>query len=295
MSSQLRTDIMNKSKHIGNRKDSNFFLIILCLIFTVFISLVQYILGPEFALTLFYLFPIILATWKVGIWAGIIISFIGAILWLITDLIVLHTFSNDIIPFLNITFRLIGFLITTYIVSELKTALETHKDLARTDPLTSISNKRAFYELSSMELNKAHRSNHPFSVICMDLDNFKEVNDTLGHNAGDILLKTVASNIKENIRKVDLVGRLGGDEFGIVLSETDEDSAYSVATKLQQILLSAMQENGWPVTFSIGIATFTKPPESVEEMIQKADILMYNAKKNGKNMIKHQIITAVSG
>ncbi len=282
-------NIMNASNYIHSSIYSKFFLIILCLILTVIVSFIQYFLGPELALTLFYLFPIILASWKAGIWAGIFISFTGAILWLSTDILAIRTFSNDIIPYLNGTFRLTGFLITTYIVSELKRALDKHKDMARTDPLTSISNKRDFYELSSMELNKSHRFEHPFSVICMDLDNFKEVNDTLGHNVGDILLKTVANAIKDNIRKVDIVGRLGGDEFGIILSETDAESAYSVGMKLQQILLDSMKKNKWPVTFSLGVATFQVPPNSVEEMIKEADMLMYSAKKNGKNMIKHKI------
>lgn len=275
----------------NNFISSKYILAFLCLSTTIFISFIQYITGPELSLTLFYLFPIILATWKTGIWAGIFISFSGAFLWLATDIIVIGMFTNKIIPFLNVAFRLIGFLIITYIVSELKNAMELHKDIARTDSLTSISNKRAFYESSSMELYKAQRLNHPFSVLCIDLDNFKQVNDTLGHNAGDILLKTVAGGIKSNIRQIDVVGRLGGDEFGILLSETGAESAYTVAGKLQQILLEEMRKHNWPVTFSIGAATFLKPPKSVEEMLKKADILMYTAKKNGKNMIKYMIIS----
>ena len=282
--------IMKKKKIKVSTKYSKFFIFLLCLALTIIISYVQHQSGPELTLTLFYLFPIILAVWKAGIWAGIFISFIAALMWLFTDLIVIHLFSNETIPYFNATFRLIGFLIIIYIVSELKNALDTHKDLSRTDPLTSLSNKRAFHELSAIELNNANRFNHSFSVLCIDLDNFKEVNDTLGHNTGDILLKNVAGIIKKNIRKIDLAGRLGGDEFGIVFSRIDADSAYIVANKLRNILLDKMRKNKWPVTFSMGLATFQQPPRSVEEMIQKADLLMYAAKKNGKNMIKHLVI-----
>lgn len=278
-------------KVFNNMTYPKFLLTLFCLSVTLIISFIQYYAGPELSLTLFYIFPIILATWKVGIWAGIFISFSGAILWLATDIIAISMFANKILPYLNAVFRIIGFLIITYIVSELKNSLDSHKDIARTDPLTSISNKRAFYEASDMELYKSRRLNRQFSVLCIDLDNFKEVNDTLGHHTGDILLKKVAGCIKNNIRQIDIVGRLGGDEFGILLSETGAESAYTVAGKLHKKLLEEMQKNKWPVTFSIGAATFLKPPESVEEMLKKADILMYTAKKNGKNMIKHMIIS----
>lgn len=275
----------------GKGKTQTLLVTLLCLVITAFISYIQHISGHELAFTLFYLFPIILSTWRAGIWSGIFISFAGSALWLVTDFLAIKAFSNDLIPYFNATFRLIGFLIITYIVSELRNALHRHKDLASTDPLTSILNKRAFYELSTIELHKAKRHGHIISVLCIDLDNFKEVNDTLGHNTGDVLLKVVAGIIMNNVRKIDLVGRLGGDEFAILLSGEGAESAYIVANKLRHILLAAMKNNDWPVTFSIGLATFLKPPPTVERMIEKGDILMYTAKKNGKNMIKHLIIT----
>ena len=222
---------------------------------------------------------------------GIIISFTGAALWFATDMLLIQKFSNQIIPFLNAAFRLTGFLITTYIVSELKNALDKQKELAGTDPLTSISNKRSFYEQCEMELNKSRRYDSPFSIICIDLDNFKEINDNYGHHTGDVLLKTVSGLIKENIRGIDLTGRLGGDEFGILLTGSGADPAYTVANKLQRILLDEMKKNGWSVTCSMGVATFLYPPENVDEMLKRADVLMYTAKKNGKNMIKHLVIS----
>ena len=273
--------------------DSNYkiiLMIFLCLLLTSAVSYTQYLTGPELALTLFYLFPIILAIWKAGIWAGIFISFTASAMWFAADYMVINKFSGKIVLYFNFTFRLIGFLIITYIVSELKSALLKHKDLASTDPLTSLLNKRAFYELSAIELNKACRYNHSLSILCFDIDNFKSVNDNLGHHTGDLLLKTVSDIIKNNVRKIDVVGRLGGDEFAILISMTGTEAAYFVANKLRNLLLEAMQKKGWPATFSMGLATFQSPPETVEELVQKGDILMYTAKKNGKNMIKHLIM-----
>ena len=276
---------------IYDNKYLNPFLIILSFILSIMIGVIRFLTGPELALSLFFLFPIALVTWNVGRGAGIFISATSAISWLIADLMLLNSFSNIIIPFLNETFRLIVFLIITYIIFELKNALEKHKAFARTDPLTSVANRRAFFELANMELNKARRYRHPFSVVYIDIDNFKKVNDNLGHNVGDRLLRSVAKMIKQNIRVIDILARLGGDEFAILLSETGAEAASLVVRKLKNKLLSIMQGNGWPVTFSMGVVTFKVFPDTVDEMINVADSQMYAAKKKGKNRIHYKIVT----
>ncbi len=276
---------------IYDNKYLNPFLIILSFILSIMIGVIRFLTGPELALSLFYLFPIALVTWNVGRGAGIIISITSALSWLMADLMMLNSFSNIMIPFLNETFRLIVFLIITYIIFELKNALEKQKELARTDPLTSVANRRAFFELANMELNKARRYRHPFSVVYIDIDNFKKVNDNLGHNVGDRLLCSVAKMIKQNIRVIDILARLGGDEFAILLSETGAEAASLVVRKLKNKLLSIMQGNGWPVTFSMGVVTFKIFPDSVDEMINVADSQMYAAKKKGKNRIHYKIVT----
>ncbi|MBN2402377.1 MAG: GGDEF domain-containing protein [Spirochaetes bacterium] len=200
-------------------------------------------------------------------------------------------YSNYIIPYLNNTFRLIISLIITYIISELRIALDKQKDLARIDPLTSIANSRAFYETADMEFQKARRHGFPISVLYMDLDNFKEVNDTLGHSTGDMLLKLTADALIKNIRNIDIAARLGGDEFGILLTQTGAEAAYVVAQKLKDMMKKLVQNNNWPVTLSIGIVTFLKAPDSVDEMMKKADLLMYSAKFDGKNNIKQSVIS----
>ncbi|MFH0975229.1 MAG: GGDEF domain-containing protein [Spirochaetota bacterium] len=240
---------------------------------------------------MFYIIPIILATWNTGIWAGIFLSFLSAVIMLFADKTAQHFFSNEIIPYLNNLFRLIIFLIITYIISELRSALHKQKNLARIDSLTSIANSRAFYEIASMEFNKAKRHGFPISVIYMDLDNFKAINDNYGHSTGDLLLKLAANTIIKNIRTIDIAARLGGDEFAILLTQTGAEPAYIVAVKLNEMIYNIMKKNKWPVTTSIGIVTFLKAPESVDEMIKKADILMYAAKYDGKNNIKQTVVS----
>jgi diguanylate cyclase (GGDEF)-like protein len=271
-------------------KTSKIIFILLCLFLVSVIGVFRYLSGPELALSLFYLFPIALATWHAGRWAGISISVASTMSWLAADLLMLNSFSNALIPYLNETFRLIVFLIIVHTIFGLKTALEKHKELARTDPLTSVANRRAFYDLANMELNKARRYQTPISVLYLDIDDFKQINDHFGHHIGDTFLCAVANTIKKNIRAIDVVARLGGDEFGILLAGTGAEAAALVARKLKIKLSGLIQDSGWAVTLSVGAVTFEVLPDSVDEMINAADGQMYNAKKNGKNRIQYKII-----
>ena len=265
-------------------------LVIVCFMLALAIGVIRYLTGPEWAISAFFLFPIILVTWKAGIWAGVFISLTSAISWLVADLMMVNVFSNVVIPYLNETFRLFVFLIITCIIHKLRTALENQKEIAGTDPLTSVANRRAFYDLANLELNKARRYQTPISFLYLDIDNFKMVNDNFGHPIGDKLLRSVANTIENNIRAIDLVVRFGGDEFGILLAETGAESAAQVVEKLKKKLLKLVQDNGWPVTFSVGVATFICPPGNIDEMIDAADAQMYFAKQNGKNRTRYKVI-----
>jgi diguanylate cyclase (GGDEF)-like protein len=112
-------------------------------------------------------------------------------------------------------------------------------------------------------------------------------NDRLGHHVGDLILMQVAQVMTNNLRATDIVARLGGDEFAILLPETDRQGSLQALPRLQRHLLIAMQEQDWPVTFSIGAITFQPPPPPLDEMVRLADGLMYEVKSTGKNAIKY--------
>ena len=270
-----------------------YLLTLFCLLAATLIGVIRYLTGSEFALSLFYILPIALATWYAGKWAGVVVSLTSAISWLIADLTMLTTFSSALVPYFNETFRLTVFFIITFILAKLKSAMDNHKALARSDPLTAIPNRRAFYDLAEMELNKARRYQTPLSVLYVDIDNFKQINDRLGHHIGDALLCSAAKMMKSNLRAIDIMGRLGGDEFVILLAETGAASVALVARKVKDKLLGLMQNNNWPVTFSIGAVTFENPPDSVKQVINAADVQMYKAKRNGKNRIHYKVFEAV--
>ena len=162
---------------------------------------------------------------------------------------------------------------------------QQEKRLSRLDPLTGLANRRAFYEGAELERQRAVRYGRNLSMAYIDLDNFKQVNDNFGHKAGDQLLVTVAIILRSDLRPSDLAARLGGDEFAVVLPETDELGARRATSKLHVLLTQAMQDNDWPVTFSMGVVTFNSIPETVEQMVHKADELMYTVKHGGKNRI----------
>jgi len=260
-------------------------------IFILIVGLIRYLSGTEYALSLFFLFPIIFSTWYVGKKAGVFLSFFSTFTWLCADLYMITGFSDPWIPFVNETFRLIVFLLVTGLMWGFKTNLESQRSLARTDHLTGLPNRLAFYESAGLELNRTRRFLLPLSVIYLDVDNFKEVNDSLGHDAGDNLLRKVAETIMKNIRRIDIAARFGGDELVVMLPETDVNGARRLAEKLQLKLNQEMQANKWPVTFSMGVATFKNIPITIDDMLHIADKLMYFAKKNGKNKISYQLIS----
>lgn len=178
--------------------------------------------------------------------------------------------------------------------SQLNLVLQREKEFARTDMLTGLANRRAFYEALQMERARAARYGRPITLAYVDLDNFKRVNDTLGHAVGDELLARVADLLRQTLRASDTVGRLGGDEFALLLPETSAQAAEILLHKLASVLTDAMQTKKWPVTFSIGAAAFLGDPTPVEEMIRTADELMYSVKKSGKNRISVALIGGAS-
>jgi diguanylate cyclase (GGDEF)-like protein len=151
----------------------------------------------------------------------------------------------------------------------------------------AVLNRRAFYETSKYEILRVKRTNQPFTVIYIDIDAFKAINDSQGHDVGDALLRLVTETISTNIRSCDLVGRLGGDEFAILLPEANHLVAKSIAPRLQKILTTKMREKGYAVTFSMGVLTFHSPPEDVEAMLKLADKMLYQVKNAGKNAIEY--------
>jgi diguanylate cyclase (GGDEF)-like protein len=264
-------------------------------VMVLLVGILTYLAGPELSSAVFYSIPIVLVTWFTGRSIGLLFSTLGALAWLIVDVTSGATYSNSAIPYWNGVSRLSSFFILTIVLSSLKSTLKQEKELSRIDFLTGIRNRRYFIELANMEINRARRYEHPFTMVCLDLDNFKAVNDSFGHSTGDLLLRLVAHTIQENIRVTDTVARLGGDEFAILMPETGRNVAEVIIQRIQKINLGYMRKHGWPVTLSIGVVTFTSAPCTVDEVLRISDRLMYTAKNNGKNSIQYEVCGTKEG
>jgi diguanylate cyclase (GGDEF)-like protein len=242
-----------------------------------------------FSFVIFYLVPILLVTWFAGRVAGIFMAVICAGMWLLSDLLRDISGQSPIVPYVNMVIKLGFFIWVASMLFDLKKALQLQKLLSRTDYLTGLFNRRYFSELAVREIQRMQRYGHPFTFLYMDIDDFKVVNDRFGHVAGDGLLRAVGSALKTTVRQTDIPVRLGGDEFAVLMPETHSEGAAAALKRIREKLSDSAIENKHPVTFSFGSVTFTRPPESLDEMIQKTDRLMYQVKESGKNNIKSEV------
>jgi diguanylate cyclase (GGDEF)-like protein len=255
------------------------------------LGVIDFLTGYELAFSLFYLIPIGLITWLEGRRLGIVVSIVSAVVWFISDVAAGNVKLHPFFYIWNTLMRLGFFVIIAYLLSSLKKALEHERELAQTDYLTGAVNSRLFYDLLQAEINRSLRYKHPFTLAYIDLDNFKTVNDELGHSTGDQVLCSIVNQVKNNLRKTDVIARLGGDEFAMLLPETRQEAAQVVISKLQHDILSCMQQNNWPVTLSIGVLTYIDTPQTTDDAVRKVDGLMYSVKRGSKNGIKYATYT----
>jgi len=250
----------------------------------VLIGYVDYVTGIE--VSPFYLIPIVFATWFGGARCGFILAVVAAATWGVADRMGGARYSNEVTPYWNAVIRLTFFMITVFSL-KYKKALELERKFARTDYVTGAMNPRFFHAVAQREIDWSKRHREAFTSAYIDVDNFKAMNDLYGHTLGDEVLRTVAKTLQESLRKTDLVARMGGDEFVILLPEVGAESMQSVISKLHKTLTDQMHDHGWSATFSIGAVAFTDAPSSTDEIIQLTDRLMYAAKQNGKNAVSY--------
>jgi diguanylate cyclase (GGDEF)-like protein len=172
---------------------------------------------------------------------------------------------------------------------ELLEAKKQAEMLAYKDELTGLNNRRAFFDQGDRSFKQATRFKHPISVIMMDIDYFKRVNDNFGHTVGDKVLRIISNLMKNMVRDIDIVARIGGEEFAFILPETGLDEAVSLAERVRQSIENCIIEdnnNRLQITVSMGISTCVPENDTLEQMLIKADDALYIAKKKGRNQIK---------
>jgi diguanylate cyclase (GGDEF)-like protein len=193
---------------------------------------------------------------------------------------------------MDMTGRKAAKIILTEKIQQLESEISMLDQLSLTDELTSISNRRALFKQFELQYRIAQKESWPISFLLLDIDNFKNYNDTLGHVAGDKILKFVAEIMIKSVRRTEIVARYGGEEFGMILPAADPKDAKLLAERLRKMIM----EFNWPlknITVSIGTATIfpktgqTIDPDDINNFIIMADKALYFSKQSGKNKVTH--------
>lgn len=271
-------------------------VLVIGLALTLVIAAVDYVTGPRVLLNIFYLLPVMLVAWATASTGyGLVVAAASCLVTPVEAM--LSGFRVDSLPVAlwNGLVRLAVFSIVLYLMENMRTLVNRLQEEAMTDELTGLANRRAFGEVAAREIERSRRFKHELSLAYIDIDNFKLVNDRLGHDAGDRTLIALASLALATARSVDTVARLGGDEFVIIMPETGAKAALPVVTRLREAFPRVARVGDATITCSIGLASYEHAPGSVDEMLTAADALMYQAKTAGRDRVRHALVDGDPG
>lgn len=248
----------------------------------VAIGFADYATGYAYSLGTFYLLPVVTATWSHGRKIGLVTSVIGAAVWFAAG----YTTGLPEIKTLVLVWNAImvlGVLASVaLLLSALRSMLQHESQAARTDALTGLHNRQHLYEELAQALGRMRSSGAPLSIVYLDLDGFKAMNDSHGHAHGDNVLRSVARSLASTVRATDFVARIGGDEFVILLPDVDNDLAAALVDRLRTAVAIGVAELAGQVTLSAGAVTISDASLSPDELMKLADEAMYRAKSSGR-------------
>lgn len=260
-------------------------LVLLGILTVPVVALLDYLAGPEFGFSLFYLLPIALVAATGGWTSAWFTAVLAAIAWMIIDVLTTPSYTTFLAPLWNSLTRFAFFAFALLAVRNYQDRLASAELRALSDPLTGLPNRQYLLIMLNAARARLERYDKPLTLVYLDVDDFKHVNDTQGHQAGDVLLKQIASLLTEVTRDTDTVARVGGDEFVMLLPEASEETLAEILERLREALASQLTANGRRVSFSMGACTFYRAFDSAESMIRMADERMYRVKRSGKDSV----------
>jgi diguanylate cyclase (GGDEF)-like protein len=260
-------------------------LVVLALAIIAALTVFKLSIGQSISLIDFLFIPVVGVGWFARRrWLGYLIALIAA-----TDTVVVAIVAESHASLgaalASGLARFVLYLVVLSLLGMMRKERAGDQRAASVDALTGAANSRAFDSAARQEIERAQRYGGRLSLACIDVDDFKAVNDALGHDAGDRVLSQVGHVLRSSVRSVDVVARTGGDEFAILMPETGVKAADEVLRRVRGELGRVRLRDGSPVGFSLGLITFDTPPSSVAEMTVAADELMYRAKVDGKNRV----------
>jgi diguanylate cyclase (GGDEF)-like protein len=255
------------------------------------VGALDYFTGSDVHVVSLYFIPLALAGRRLGRTGAAISSLLSTIIWLAMLYANGVRYPHSYIWLVNFLTQGAGFLTLAMLVALLSETLRKEQANSRTDPLTGLRNRLAFFEQAGMALSLCNRNARPVALAYIDLDNFKNVNDTLGHARGDALLQKCGAIIAESLRATDIASRIGGDEFVVFLPETSAENAVALMERVLRTLETCADFQRADVTATIGIVAQVAARSGLEQLLQSADAQMYSAKKDGKNRISMQCLS----
>jgi len=254
------------------------------------IGWLDYLIGYEVGVSLFYLGPVALAAWYAGRLPGVAIAFLSCVSWFVADLAAGNQYSHPAIAVWNAFIRFGFFLITGVLLNALHTTLRAQFHLAKTDSLTGLYGRRVFDDRLKHDIASGQRRKSALTLAYVDVDDFKAVNDTHGHAGGDRVLREIGRVLKGSLRETDTAARVGGDEFALILPDTDGIGAQRAISRFTSELHNALEASVLGVTCSIGVVTFLDSATSSEHALAAADKLMYEVKNKGKGAVAFSVL-----
>lgn len=272
--------------HLYNRRIKYLIFGILFLISLIIFYFDYYYLGNDISIVLPYLIIVISSVWFIGNKTGFFFVLLSVFLWYLSKSSI--GFVHNSILVIDLIIKTFFIFVQYFIIVKLKYLYhEVHK-LSLVDELTKLHNRRGFYHLLKYELLNTRRDFEYYSLVYIDIDNFKKENDTKGHGEGDKILISFSKTLNQNLRVSDITARLGGDEFCIFVSRAEQSILKNIIERVVWDFRKVCKENSWNTTLSIGAFT-TNHLFEIDDLLKRSDRLMYKAKSLGKNRTEYEI------
>lgn len=255
----------------------------LCLGSIISLGVVRSTSDADFTFASLAIVPVLIISWIGGMRSGLLVAFLAAATWIVGDTVASERqFSANWVPWANAATRLMTYGLVAILAALVRLQLDREHANATRDALTGLQNRRAFLSAGAAEVERSKRYGHPMAVIFLDLDDFKQLNDSKGHDVGDAALRSTAKALLSTLRNSDMVARLGGDEFSVLLPEIDYDAVVEAGRKIFSAVNATLKDYP-PVTASLGVAWFGTTDHLFPAMLKEADALMYEVKESGKH------------
>jgi diguanylate cyclase (GGDEF)-like protein len=260
-------------------------LVAFAVLITVLLGVFDLQTGVEIHFLLLYLVPIFVTSWFVSREVGVYLALLATLIWFAADSLGGRSYSSAWIAYWNLLMRTAVFVLFAITQAQLSARLVELSHLASRDFLTGLPNGHAFYQLAAKEMDRAFGL-EPMTLVCIDVTGFRWVNHRFGYPTGDQMLCTIAHAIRQHVPRPDLVGRLGGTSFAVLLPNMASDTAHLILQRVQNVLHEERRKYAHPLTFFISAIACTKAPRTVAELMHEAESQMTRIKGGNKDSLQ---------